>query len=433
MPQTLATLHARLRGLETEGSLARRRVRELEGELDQARLEVESAKRQGGSRLQEVTGEKSGMYLLAPGVQLCVSIMDDTGSDVVALEELVASLRSNLARLTAELESNKALVLELQSAQTAHAHANRAHPPTPSRPGTADELSALRREIERLSSEIRRLGGIVELGLETRRRTREERTVRIDETVLPAPSLIQLDEVPHAQDHQQQQQGQQEDRQPSRLRQGLHASAAPVAQLMPPTVQPATRVQAPIHAAPRRPSPLARETREDYEQERRVSAGSSSESGGGSSRSHRSDDSRRRTSRVRPRDDGPASPFPSIRAEDEADFFAQLEQSAPAQGQSRRARAADVGDAEHEEAPESAARPKSRASAWQRQEKQGKDGKEARVGQDVFGAAPLPPQTVLARVIAELEDDYAHYRTYVYLLNAVLSIFHWPKCHASQS
>jgi hypothetical protein len=221
--------------------------------------------------------------------------------------------------------------------------------------------------------------------------------------------------VPPAQEKEQQQpREQQEVRQPSRLRQGLHASAAPVAQLMPPTVQPATRVQAPIHAAPRRPSPLARKTRDDDGQERRTSTGSSSESGGGSSRSRRSDDGRRRTSRARPRDDGPASPFPSIRAEDEADFFAQLEQSAPARAQSRRARATGLGEAEHEEAPESAAKPKSRASARQQQEKQGQGGKEARVGQDAFGAAPLPPQTVLARVIAELEDDYAHYRSYVH-------------------
>ena len=64
IPQTLATLHARLRGLETEGSLARRRVRELEGELDRARGEVDEARRDGGARLQEVSGEKSGMSLI---------------------------------------------------------------------------------------------------------------------------------------------------------------------------------------------------------------------------------------------------------------------------------------------------------------------------------------------------------------------------------
>ena len=60
--QTLATLHARLRALETENSLCRRRVRELEGELERAKVEVEEAKRDGEHRLREVVGEKSGMY-----------------------------------------------------------------------------------------------------------------------------------------------------------------------------------------------------------------------------------------------------------------------------------------------------------------------------------------------------------------------------------
>lgn len=60
IPQTLATLHARLRGLETENSLCRRRVRELEGELERAKGEVEEARRDGDRRLREVVGEKSG-------------------------------------------------------------------------------------------------------------------------------------------------------------------------------------------------------------------------------------------------------------------------------------------------------------------------------------------------------------------------------------
>lgn len=63
IPQTLATLHARLRGLETERSIARRRVRELETELDKARGEVETERRQGGTRLDEVAGEKSSMSI----------------------------------------------------------------------------------------------------------------------------------------------------------------------------------------------------------------------------------------------------------------------------------------------------------------------------------------------------------------------------------
>ena len=79
IPQTLATLHARLRGLETEGSSARRRVRELEGELDRAKVEVEHARKEGGAQLQEVAGEKSGTlcpfdgHVEQPQLDSCVS------------------------------------------------------------------------------------------------------------------------------------------------------------------------------------------------------------------------------------------------------------------------------------------------------------------------------------------------------------------------
>jgi chromosome segregation ATPase len=61
IPQTLATLHARLRGLETENALCRRRVRELEGELDRARSEVQDARKDGDRRLREVVSEKTGL------------------------------------------------------------------------------------------------------------------------------------------------------------------------------------------------------------------------------------------------------------------------------------------------------------------------------------------------------------------------------------
>lgn len=325
----------------------------------------------------------------------------------------MASLRFNLARLTAELESNKALVLELQTAQ----EVQRNHPPTPVRPGTADELVALRREIERLSIEIKRLGGIVEQGLETRRRTREERTertVRIDETVADAePSLIQLDNPAPA--------PVQSEAQPSRLRQGLHTSAAATPTLMPPTAQPSTRLQA--TTAPRRPSPLAREahgssSRSERQQisSRRVSGGSTSDDGSGSgsnSNSNRSESSRRRTSR--PRTDGPSSPFPTIRAEDEADFFAQLEAPTTVRSKASRMR----GNSRRDEGVESVTAAPGKKTPRQSVAADRGEG-EKRIAADAFGAAPLPPQTVLARVIAELEDDYAHYRSYVAFRNLPL-------------
>jgi predicted nucleic acid-binding Zn-ribbon protein len=60
IPGSLATLHARLRALETENSVSRRRVRELEAELERAKDEVETAKTGSQGRLREVIGEKTG-------------------------------------------------------------------------------------------------------------------------------------------------------------------------------------------------------------------------------------------------------------------------------------------------------------------------------------------------------------------------------------
>lgn len=57
-------LHARLRALETENSVSRRRVRELELELERCRLEVEDARengrREGSQRVKEIEAEKGG-------------------------------------------------------------------------------------------------------------------------------------------------------------------------------------------------------------------------------------------------------------------------------------------------------------------------------------------------------------------------------------
>lgn len=60
IPATLATLSARLRALETENGVSRRRVRELEAEVERARIEVFEAQQAKDARLREVIAEKSG-------------------------------------------------------------------------------------------------------------------------------------------------------------------------------------------------------------------------------------------------------------------------------------------------------------------------------------------------------------------------------------
>lgn len=60
IPASLSTLSARLRALETENGVSRRRVRELEAEVEHAREEVYEAQRAKDTRLREVIAEKSG-------------------------------------------------------------------------------------------------------------------------------------------------------------------------------------------------------------------------------------------------------------------------------------------------------------------------------------------------------------------------------------
>lgn len=142
--------------------------------------------------------------------------------------------------------------------------------------------------------------------------------------------------------------------QPSKLRQGLHRAGSPDPQI----------VEASIIAPP--PGP----------QRRSVSPPSDHGSGSGSSSSGKGNKSRRE--RRKPEAEGPSSPFPSIREEDEVDFFET----------SRRA-----------------------TSAPQRREKE-KERKGSPLGLHLGEEErDIPPQTVLTRVIGELEADFKHYKS----------------------
>ncbi|ORY32305.1 hypothetical protein BCR39DRAFT_523842 [Naematelia encephala] len=343
IPQTLATLHARLRALETENSLSRRRVRELEGEVERARKEVEDARNHGNSQLREVIEEKT------------------------ALEDLVASLRVNLARITSELEHSKALVAELRAAQSHPSPPN--SPPPPSRIVTS-ELQELRKQVERLGNEVQRLGGIVEEGLETRRRARGERTIRLEaeEAAQFSREIASDEDLDRVRRDVQRRSERQVSPQPapSRLRQGLHAAAAEIPVVVPPTEQP-NRV-----ATRQNLTPPASDN------------GSSSPTPISRSSSSRQQTKTKTTRRVSYRAEGPASPFPSIRAEDEESFF-----SVTGADQTRRE-------------AESDSRAKKMASVPVNQRSTPlADGAQE----------DLPPQTVLARVIGELEADFAHYKS----------------------
>ena len=101
------------------------------------------------------------------------------------------------------------------------------------------------------------------------------------------------------------------------------------------------------------------------------------------------------------RAEGPASPFPSIRMEDEGEFFASAEKTHRQTSSNARKpsplRFAPAAASQTAQPPFAADSNKTSATTrpWEGLQNQNKD---------------LPPQTVLARVIRELEADFAHYK-----------------------
>lgn len=228
------------------------------------------------------------------------------------------------------------------------------------------ELVALRQEVERLGTEVHRLGGIVEAGLETRKKARGEETIRLEGAQVDLISLTDED-VERAQKDVEQR-ATATAAQPSKLRQALHRAGSPD-----PQVADATFVAAPLPTRPStRSSPKdipntwsspkvptqsqARPTTPPIEH-----------------RSPTSDTSGK--SRTRAPAEGPSSPFPSIREEDEDEFFEVSKRAPTKQG-----------------------RTKTKSSDNRR--------KSSLLYQD----GEAPPQTVLMRVIGELEADFKHYK-----------------------
>lgn len=298
---------------------------------------------------------------------------------------MVKSLRGHLARLTKELEENKALVSELRRAASA--------PPSPVKYDTSvkDELGALRREVERLSREVARLGDIIAQGLAVRQREAEPvRTVRVADPPLVDLSDDEVDAVrrdvearssvatrlasPHAPPPPTL---------PSQLRQGLHAVAADNAGLLPPsarTVRVATDSSEGEGAASPTPASRTRNSSSASRPRSRAATAAALASPASSSTS-----STRRRRRAEPPATGPDSPFPSIRVEDEASFFAF--RPSPVKAAEPRTKHAPA--------------PAPTASA----------GTLPPSVRSLFDSPLLPPQTVLARVIRELEDEFSHYKS----------------------
>ncbi|OWZ34539.1 hypothetical protein C347_01923 [Cryptococcus neoformans AD2-60a] len=353
IPHTLATLHARLRALEMESSVSRRRVKELEAEAEKANQEVDAARRNGEKKTRKSENEKS------------------------ALEALVGSLRADLARITLELEQHKALVVELRHANLSN-HQDGGH--SFSDLSINHEIAALRREIERLTEEVGRVGCIVAEGIEVQRRTREENTMNMEKAEMERLVKKVMEETSDFQrvkaDMEKRKAAvDQLDKHETPIHIPLDSADAIFASI--PESQEAKMVIAhnKSHPSPKAFSLSHAKQYGHVQPSSLVSKKSSTPSTPPGHKQEREESSRSR--RTKPRssskamDRSPHSPFPSIVGEDlEREFFSPLPK-------------------ENERMNQNA---------------------EITQATDEMDPGKLPPQTVLARVIAELEGDFQHYK-----------------------
>ncbi|KAL0576860.1 hypothetical protein V5O48_005125 [Marasmius crinis-equi] len=188
----LNNIQSKLSHLEDENSISRRRVRELEYELEVCKREVakertrvmekESAILQNQRELERALSD-ARKTIKGKGRARDVSITQDADASVrykeaveekKALEDLISTLRSHLTRLTAELSSHQELLVELRSLREADSRSLKEK---------TVEITRLRDEVERLAGEVEVLRGVVEEGLKERRLGRENSRLNESQSV----------------------------------------------------------------------------------------------------------------------------------------------------------------------------------------------------------------------------------------------------------
>lgn len=168
---SLNALHAKLAHLETENGIARRRVRELEYELQQCKRDVarersriieqdagEPSWKRGKEERREREEEQSKYF--------------EVVEEKKALESLISTLRSHLTRVTTDLTAQQQLLEDLKKLREDDAKMLTEK---------TDEIGALRLEVERLAGEIEVLRNVVEEGLNERRMAREQQPQLVEE------------------------------------------------------------------------------------------------------------------------------------------------------------------------------------------------------------------------------------------------------------
>ncbi|KAI0086584.1 hypothetical protein BDY19DRAFT_960654 [Irpex rosettiformis] len=174
----LNVIQSKLAYLESEHSVSRRRVRELELELEECKHQV--TKERTRVLEKERTAEQQHVGLNAQKRKSAsqnkharvveededgeISRYKEVVEEKKALENLVSKLRSHLSRLTTELSDHSKFLLELRTLRDSDVRALK---------DKSHDIDELRREVERLGGEVEVLRGVVEEGLKERREIRE--------------------------------------------------------------------------------------------------------------------------------------------------------------------------------------------------------------------------------------------------------------------
>ncbi|EAU85851.2 hypothetical protein CC1G_05068 [Coprinopsis cinerea okayama7 len=174
--QTLNSVQSKLQQLNEENTISRRRVHELEMELDECKrdvarertrlLEREEVMVQQHKDLLEAVGRVKGKAKARSeeDEEEVTKRYKEAVEEKKALEALINSLRTHLTRLTSELSSQQELLCELRDLRNADSQTLREK---------GNEIVRLNEEVERLAGEIEVLRGVVEEGLKERRAQRE--------------------------------------------------------------------------------------------------------------------------------------------------------------------------------------------------------------------------------------------------------------------
>ncbi|KAI0004640.1 hypothetical protein BJV74DRAFT_389821 [Russula compacta] len=162
-------LQKKIAHLDAENHTSRRCMKELEHELDVCRQDVEK-QRELVMRREELLVKQQRAEAATAKLKGKVRAVEETKEEQKrykqaveekrALESLINTLRSHMARLTSELSSHKALLDELRSLREADKNTLRQK---------VREVDLLRREVEKIAGEVEVLKGVVEEGLRERR------------------------------------------------------------------------------------------------------------------------------------------------------------------------------------------------------------------------------------------------------------------------